>query len=52
MSRRRPGDVAHGAAVIERDPRVVHVRDVRTQQLGPQELLVGVELELDPTLDG
>ena len=26
--------------------------DVRTQQLGPQELLVGVELELDPGLSG
>ena len=47
-----PGDVATVRRVIESDARVVHVRDIRTQQLGPQEMLVGVELELDPALSG
>lgn len=47
-----PADVAAVEAVIRSDARVVRVLDVRTQQLGPQELLVGVELELDPTLTG
>jgi cation diffusion facilitator family transporter len=47
-----PGDVETVRRVIESDARVVHVRDVRTQQLGPQEMLVGVELELDPNLSG
>jgi cation diffusion facilitator family transporter len=47
-----PGDVATVRRVIEGDERVRRVRDVRTQQLGPQEMLVGVELELDPTLSG
>jgi len=47
-----PSDVATVEAVITADPRVVRLLDVRTQQMGPQELLVGVELELDPTLSG
>jgi cation diffusion facilitator family transporter len=47
-----PGDVGTVEAVIRADPRVVRLLDVRTQQMGPQELLVGVELELDPTLTG
>jgi divalent metal cation (Fe/Co/Zn/Cd) transporter len=47
-----PRDVDAVRRVIESDPRVVNVLDVRTQQLGPQELLVGVELELDPALTG
>ena len=38
--------------LIEGDGRVVNAIDVRTQQLGPEELLVGVELELDPSLSG
>ena len=40
---------ADGAAYY---PRVVRLLDVRTQQMGPQELLVGVELELDARLSG
>jgi divalent metal cation (Fe/Co/Zn/Cd) transporter len=38
--------------VVEADPRVVKLIDVRTQQLGPEEMLVGVELEMDPALSG
>ena len=47
-----PGEVTKIQQVIEADPRVVRLLDVRTQQLGPQELLVGVELELDSALGG
>ena len=47
-----PRDIDAVRRVIEGDGRVVRVIDVRTQQLGPQELLVGVELELDPGLSG
>lgn len=47
-----PADVHAVEAVVRADPRVVRLLDVRTQQLGPQELLVGVELELDPDLTG
>ncbi len=47
-----PRDVDAVRRVIEGDGRVVRVIDVRTQQLGPEELLVGVELELDPGLTG
>jgi cation diffusion facilitator family transporter len=46
-----PGDVAAVRRVLGSDERVVRVRDVRTQVFGPQELLVGAELELDPNLD-
>jgi cation diffusion facilitator family transporter len=48
----RPADVATVERVITSDARVVRVLDVRTQQLGPDELLVGVELEIDPALSG
>ena len=48
----KPADVHMVEAVITADPRVVRLIDVRTQQMGPQELLVGVELELDPALTG
>jgi cation diffusion facilitator family transporter len=48
----QPSDVATVRSIITSDPRVVRVLDVRTQQLGPQELLVGVELEIDPALSG
>ncbi|MFM8304212.1 MAG: cation diffusion facilitator family transporter [Actinomycetota bacterium] len=47
-----PDDVRAVEAVILADARVVSLVDVRTQQMGPQELLVGVELELAPTLTG
>lgn len=47
-----PADVQTVEAVIRADPRVVRLLDVRTEQMGPQELLVGVELELDPALSG
>lgn len=47
-----PSDVHAVEAVIRADSRVVRLIDVRTQQMGPQELLVGVELELDPALTG
>jgi cation diffusion facilitator family transporter len=47
-----PRDVDAVRRVIEGDRRVVRVIDVRTQQLGPQEVLVGVELELEPDLSG
>ena len=47
-----PSDVHMVEAVILADPRVVRLIDVRTQQLGPQELLVGVELQLAPELSG
>jgi divalent metal cation (Fe/Co/Zn/Cd) transporter len=47
-----PRDVAAVRRVIEGDGRVVKVLDIRTQQLGPDEMLVGVELELDPSLSG
>ena len=47
-----PEDVAAVRKVLHDDPRVLRVRDVRTQQLGPQELLVGADIELDPALDG
>ena len=47
-----PRDVETVRGVIEADGRVVRVIDVRTQQLGPEDLLVGVELELDPALSG
>src|SRR4029078_4351107 len=46
----RDGDAIR--RVIEADPRLVKLIDVRTQQLGPEEMLVGVELELDPSLSG
>ena len=45
-----PRDVDAVRRVIEGDGRVVRVIDVRTQQLGPDEMLVGVELELEPSL--
>jgi len=47
-----PDDVRAVEAVIRADARVVRVLDVRTQQLGPEDLLVGVELELEATLTG
>ena len=47
-----PRDVDAIRRVIEADPRLVKLIDVRTQQLGPEEMLVGVELELDPSLSG
>jgi len=47
-----PRDVAALRRVIEGHAHVVRVLDVRTQQLGPDDMLVGVELELDPTLSG
>jgi cation diffusion facilitator family transporter len=47
-----PSDVHTVESVILADPRVVRLIDVRTQQMGPQELLVGVELELTPDLTG
>lgn len=47
-----PEDMAAVRKVLDDDARVVRVRNVRTQHLGPQELLVGAELELDPALDG
>ena len=47
-----PSDVEKVESVITADPRVVRLLDVRTQQMGPQELLVGVELELDASLTG
>ena len=47
-----PRDVDAVRRVIAGDGRVVRVIDVRTQQLGPEDLLVGVELELDPSLSG
>jgi cation diffusion facilitator family transporter len=47
-----PSDVAAVRSVLDRDARVVRVRDVRTQVFGPEELLVGAEIELDPELDG
>ena len=43
-----PEDVAAVRKVLHDDPRVVRVRNVRTQHLGPQELLVGADLELIP----
>jgi cation diffusion facilitator family transporter len=48
----KPSDVHTVESVINADPRVVRLIEVRTQQMGPQELLVGVELELDPSLTG
>jgi len=47
-----PTDVRTVESVILADARVVRLIDVRTQQMGPQELLVGVELELAPDLTG
>ena len=47
-----PSDVHMVEAAILADLRVVRLIDVRTQQLGPQELLVGVELQLAPDLTG
>lgn len=47
-----PADVRTVESVIDADPRVLRLLDVRTQQMGPQELLVGVELELDASLSG
>ena len=47
-----PEDVAAVRKVLHEDPRVLRVRDVRTQQLGPQQMLVGADIELDPALDG
>jgi len=47
-----PTDVHAVERVIVADPRVVRIVDIRTQQLGPEELLVGADLELDPTLTG
>jgi len=38
--------------VVDADPRVVRVTDLRTQHLGPSEILVGIELVLDRTLTG
>ncbi len=37
---------------LEGDARVVRVLELRTQQLGPDELLVGAKLHLDETLSG
>ena len=54
--RRRGGDAARRATrwrrCIDGRPPGRRLLDVRTQQLGPDEMLVGVELELDPTLSG
>ena len=38
-------------SAMERDPRVRRVIHMRTQQLGPEELMVGAKIELDPGLD-
>ena len=38
--------------VVTADPRVVRVVDLRTQHLGPDEILVGMELVLDRGLSG
>jgi cation diffusion facilitator family transporter len=47
-----PRDIDAVRGAIEGDGRVVRIIDVRTQQLGSEDLLVGVELELDPALSG
>ena len=47
-----PRDVDAVRRVITGHAHVVRVLDVRTQQLGPDEVLVGVELEMDPSLSG
>lgn len=38
--------------VVTADPRVVRVVDLRTQHLGPEEILVGMDLVLDRALTG
>ncbi|GMU79644.1 MAG: transporter [Acidimicrobiia bacterium] len=48
----RPEDIRAVEEVIRADVRVVRLIDLRTQQLGPEDLLVGAELELDPALTG
>jgi cation diffusion facilitator family transporter len=47
-----PRDVDAVRRVVAGHACVVRVLDVRTQQLGPEEMLVGVELELEPSLTG
>lgn len=47
-----PDDIRAVEEVIRADARVVRLIDLRTQQLGPEDLLVGAELELDPALTG
>jgi divalent metal cation (Fe/Co/Zn/Cd) transporter len=47
----RPPDMAKIVASIESSPRVVRIIHLRTQHLGPEELLVGAKLAFDPSLD-
>lgn len=47
-----PSDVRAIETVIRDDARVVRLVTIRTEQLGPDALLVGAELELDPALSG
>jgi cation diffusion facilitator family transporter len=46
----RPGDMAKIRAAITSSPGVDHIIHLRTQHLGPEELLVGAKLAFDPAL--
>jgi cation diffusion facilitator family transporter len=47
-----PANVEAIRRSLEDDPRVVRLLQLRTQQLGPDELLVGAKLQLDDALSG
>jgi cation diffusion facilitator family transporter len=45
-----PEDLRHIQAAIEGTPQVRRLIHMRTQHIGPEELLVGAKIELDPSL--
>jgi len=47
----RPADMAKITRAIGTSPSVVKIIHLRTQHLGPEELLVGAKLAFDPALD-
>ena len=47
----RPADMTKIVRAIEGSPGVVRIIHLRTQHLGPEELLVGAKLAFDPSLD-
>lgn len=46
----RPTEMAKILAAIDNSPGVQHLIHIRTQHLGPQELLVGAKITFDPAL--
>ena len=46
----RPADIARIRAAIEETPEVLRILHMRTMHIGPDELLVGAKVQLDPGL--